>query len=362
MSHEYNNLVPTRALTRRRNGRQQACEPCSRRKVACDHRVPVCSRCKRGRVSEKCVYLPEKRASPAQQQPSPGSSSAGRKTNHAGGDYHENVPAPLPADDATAVGNGNSVQSPSNATTATRRLGNAGYLGATSFSAVLQEAQNSLSSAQMNAAPDSEGVSPADSYLKPHTKTALDKQIFDMAMNILRKIPDRESSYSMFRHFSNPNRAWCHLAAEWLLDSMWTTYGSALECQSQKSAGAPLAKMAESLCHNTAQPWAETETDPREWFDMFSGPSMRWEALGILFIYWSFGAKCFPKNIPIRGTLLPETERTRLRAYYKDCAWRCTELARRSKSCNSIVVWVLWKHSMIESMISGDAGEFRMTD
>jgi hypothetical protein len=44
-------------LPRRRNGKQQACEPCRKAKIACDHVLPVCERCRRRKVVEKCVYL-----------------------------------------------------------------------------------------------------------------------------------------------------------------------------------------------------------------------------------------------------------------------------------------------------------------
>src|SRR5277367_4626713 len=42
---------------RRRNGRPQACEPCRKRKIACDHTLPVCQRCKRRKTASACIYL-----------------------------------------------------------------------------------------------------------------------------------------------------------------------------------------------------------------------------------------------------------------------------------------------------------------
>ncbi len=45
-------------LPRRRNGKEQACEPCRLAKIACDHSLPVCHRCIRRKVPSKCVYLP----------------------------------------------------------------------------------------------------------------------------------------------------------------------------------------------------------------------------------------------------------------------------------------------------------------
>jgi len=44
-------------VPRRRNGKQQACEPCRKAKIACDHGLPVCERCRRRKVPGKCVYV-----------------------------------------------------------------------------------------------------------------------------------------------------------------------------------------------------------------------------------------------------------------------------------------------------------------
>lgn len=67
-SRQTGNLFPSRLrethiekhqnMNYRRNGKLQACEPCRKGKLRCDHHLPVCDRCvKRGRT-EKCVYHP----------------------------------------------------------------------------------------------------------------------------------------------------------------------------------------------------------------------------------------------------------------------------------------------------------------
>lgn len=42
----------------RRNGKEKACEPCRKGKLACDHSVPVCNRCIRRKITSKCMYHP----------------------------------------------------------------------------------------------------------------------------------------------------------------------------------------------------------------------------------------------------------------------------------------------------------------
>ena len=43
---------------RRRNGKQQACEPCRKGKLACGHERPFCQRCVRRKITSRCEYHP----------------------------------------------------------------------------------------------------------------------------------------------------------------------------------------------------------------------------------------------------------------------------------------------------------------
>ncbi|KAF2720008.1 hypothetical protein K431DRAFT_250073 [Polychaeton citri CBS 116435] len=47
-----------KTTARRRNGWLPACEPCRKRKLKCDHNVPVCGRCNRRAGVDKCIYHP----------------------------------------------------------------------------------------------------------------------------------------------------------------------------------------------------------------------------------------------------------------------------------------------------------------
>jgi hypothetical protein len=46
------------ASTSRKNGKQASCEPCRKGKVRCDHRMPICDRCRRRNMSSECWYHP----------------------------------------------------------------------------------------------------------------------------------------------------------------------------------------------------------------------------------------------------------------------------------------------------------------
>lgn len=42
----------------RRNGRIASCEPCRKRKLACDHKRPICIRCEQRGLASQCFYHP----------------------------------------------------------------------------------------------------------------------------------------------------------------------------------------------------------------------------------------------------------------------------------------------------------------
>lgn len=46
------------ASANRKNGKQASCEPCRRGKMRCDHRMPICDRCRRRNIEAECYYHP----------------------------------------------------------------------------------------------------------------------------------------------------------------------------------------------------------------------------------------------------------------------------------------------------------------
>lgn len=54
----------------RRNGKEKACEPCRKGKLACDHTTPICNRCIRRKITAKCIYHPAPMTRPRDSQAS----------------------------------------------------------------------------------------------------------------------------------------------------------------------------------------------------------------------------------------------------------------------------------------------------
>jgi hypothetical protein len=71
----------------RRNGKLQACEPCRKGKMRCDHMMPICGRCAKRSKPDQCVYHP----APLTKAPNPhdtNSDQSSPRVNSFGTAYH----------------------------------------------------------------------------------------------------------------------------------------------------------------------------------------------------------------------------------------------------------------------------------
>ena len=327
MSSEITQASFAQTHLRRRNGRKQACEPCRRRKVACDHGVPVCQRCRRRSTAGDCVYL----------TPSPDAATPSRNRPH------------RPHDMAPPVAHGPTPSTTTDGTPCPGSVRDTGYLGATSFSAVLQETQDNLS---VQGTPYTVDQTP-QTIPRPRQRVTLNQRLAAQALEALENIPERRAAHIIFKQHINPNDGWCRLAAEMLIDSLWTTFSSSLEPNRSLSG---LTEMAETLSTNSQTQLNEDLIDPDEWFQSFSGNNFRWECLGILFTSWAFGA--LPIKIP-NNFITTHQEKRAIFRKFKESAWMCAEMARDTRASNTLLVYLLYKHSLLESIDTGDFSKQR---
>lgn len=290
------------------NGRLRACDPCRRRKVACDHKVPVCSRCLRKNISQSCVYIV------GQARPKGG------------------LPRVTPAqhDVSQDFSMGLSISRlPEN---------NTGYLGATNFSAVFRDSPD-LSTQE----PGVTGFvyqSPVHGQL-------------ETAIAILGRIPDRATCTFLLQNHLHCSDGWSCLAAQLLNESVWTTFGSVLE--ESKRSREDLKRIAYAMFRNSSTTFREDHDDPTTWLQSFSGSSLRWESLGILFTYWALGSKSLINAPEQRETdVLRSHDRRALIIKFKGVARMCIDLCHQGSSTNTLLACLLHKYSIIESVVSGD--------
>lgn len=216
------------------------------------------------------------------------------------------------------------------------------FLGSTSFSAVLNESRGNHDIDRLSSHPEPEDFS--DIY-----PDALARGI-----EVLSQIPDEKTCKTLFSRHTNPNDGWVRLAGTKVSDSMFAHFADTFESRNQ----AKLSSMATLICRNTANALKEG-SDSASWLASFTGGNLRWESIGILFTYWAFGAISSPESDLMfsqapRGKLERKTYMMQMKA----CASSCIALCSHVDRGNPLLVYLLYKHLLLESIVSGDSSKY----
>ncbi|KAK2009316.1 hypothetical protein LZ32DRAFT_590440 [Colletotrichum eremochloae] len=334
-------------LRYRKNGRLQACDPCRRRKVACDHARPVCSNCKRRRRAEPCEYT---MGTPAQARAHAASARTSRSVSVAGS---EAAAEQHGHSTATTLVDRDPERSPigyENHTPAPRRPVReisvhdtlSGHLGFTSWSDVYKDVGNGL----FNHGPEAEkgGAPPLP---KDNTTLAEDVQTLETCLNILRQVPQEHEAKALFDPYSDCHNAFIHPVSKRALDSLYETFGHYLGAARND---AQLSELARILCCNSARPFSEHEPDGEAWMAQFVGRHLRWETVGILFVHWEMKA---------RNTQVSHAGVGRMaygqKSKFRKCIIDCISLARQATAVgNSLLLYLYLRRTIIESIVDGD--------
>ncbi|EHK42515.1 hypothetical protein TRIATDRAFT_137434, partial [Trichoderma atroviride IMI 206040] len=331
-------------LLTRRNGKTQACEPCRRRKVACDHTYPVCLRCSRRRNGAfTCYYLSPDEETPASQ----------KMTIE---DFHlrqliarASSRKDLQSTDASLHSGGHAGPEDKFWSSPAAR-GPLGFFGPTSFSAAYSETETSL--AVHNPLATTEQLSSSDTALVDETIPPSIAEIQDMAgrdqtatriaLRILQAIPMPEAATrTQFPVHVNPNDEWMMMIGKRLIATTWETFGSHLR---DRTDLAKLRELSGTICINTRRILKEDHEDVLEWLESFSGPKLRWEAVGIMFLYAALG------ELQASST----ADSRRLIGHYTEYCSSCITLANVGGSSGSLMLFLLYKRSVLHACMHGD--------
>ncbi|KAF5684523.1 transcription factor [Fusarium circinatum] len=259
-------------LVTRRNGKKQACEPCRRRKVACDHGYPVCRRCrKRANGASACYYA------------LPGKAATATRARHS----QRQVPevSALNSEAAASPAQTRSFGPDDGLWSSPAARPPQGFFGPTSFPAAYQETEASLAAqgpviAEVDT-PSSPTIPAPPSVAEIQSIVNMDQGASQLAVKVLQALPEKPSVYR-----SKPqvglDEDWLASIGDRLLTSTWETFGSHL---SDKANAGKLREMGSRVCINTRKTLREDQDDPSAWIASFSGANLRWEAVGVMFLY-----------------------------------------------------------------------------
>ena len=322
-------------VPRRRNGKHQACEPCRKSKQRCDHTMPVCSRCKRRRVTSECKYAP-----------SPIEVSTKRSTATGVPSSTDVVPS---SDTTVGLRQSEGYEIFAAGSTYVQKCPN-GYLGPTAYSAIFLEQQGKL---------DMGFLDPCKGYYKYtddapicehshnlrvshkigcHTPTAA---AIRLGVDILRAMPSQDICTRLVERYGVFEDIVSHKPTMKIVhQSWWDTYGPYLK---EPQDAAQLFAVSEELCRNA---WsflgAELPRSQKEWVHSCQGHSFRWELLGVLLSMFGLAAMSLPEWDPLFATQEGQcNDRRKFACSMRDLVEGCLLLCDHADNVSTLGVYLL---------------------
>ncbi|KAL3479202.1 hypothetical protein BJX99DRAFT_245031 [Aspergillus californicus] len=230
----------------RRNGTLQSCEPCRKSKIKCDHGRPVCGRCITKRITPRCFYHP----APMTRD----SSSHGR-------------PAKRPR---TETGSEANILSPVSVSAMEPPSVTPGYLGSTSFSAVLSENRTDITFEEDRSL--ARGV-----FFESN-----DRFRSQSGLEVLKFLHQSPICDTLIRKFyaSHLMAAVSNIVIEAILQSIRRVFDG---LDHSKDLEPQLQALVNQIFRNTARLLtSHSEMTVDEYCASFTDKNLRWEAIGII--------------------------------------------------------------------------------
>jgi hypothetical protein len=314
-------------VPRRRNGLREACEPCRRRKLACDHTYPTCMRCQKGkkRMGTQCVY----------------------RSAHIPRDASLTTDATLSSHDL----------SDNYGVPDSDRCSETAYLGSTSIASFVGDAQIHLDISGSSHLLCADGSARTITSSVPDLSNPLNDYQHSLALTIIRCLPHGDTAEMLLKKSFSPVDEWMQPAIEHLMKSVWNTFE--LD-PSTRHYSKSVKSMIQVICANAKTCLQETEDTLRSWYQSYSGRNIRWESLGIIFVTLAVGILRHSSRERTRrqGHIDDRSSRTGQSppvSSYISCVESCLELCGRTRRPNLVLLYLLFKFTHLTSVYYGDA-------
>ncbi|KAH8678187.1 hypothetical protein BX600DRAFT_431479 [Xylariales sp. PMI_506] len=299
-------------------------------KVSCDHTRPVCLRCRKRKQDRLCLYtvtpntlLESGDQALAAAPTARTSASASTSTTPVERSSLADIPPNLAA-------------SPLNEYPQSHARG---YLGYTSYHAVINETASILRGGRR----EPPGRLPMDK-----DPVSIPSRLVQLGVTLLKHLPEPEEAMAMFRGAPMLHDALSYKIARIFLDSFYDYYGESFGPNRDE---ANLEEIARSICINTSRPISDSRPDALDWLEQFTGPNLRWESIGLMAYFLDF------KPTPEHQQKLRNAGS--FGEYYVPLLLEllniCLELCDHFADGNFISIFVCFKRTNLETLLSGDA-------
>lgn len=351
----------------RRNGKKQACEPCRKGKLRCDHKYPFCGRCTRLGVTQKCIYHPapmtnsrklDDRKSPAREKRTtthtqkmgfPASSTTSR--------YQHAATQTTTSDDVQVKTSSKSTKGSEDSSGTWKSQANwkngvyprsSRYYGPTSFQAVFSEEFLFLGDDLRKHPGTWVFGQPLLGRERPNTPSIRRSHV----LKALRNLPSRgscERLASSFKSMHDPTLDRTMLSH--FISALWSEFNDELCLRTPES----LTKISDTLFDNEETPLPPSPDDGVEWLNTFNGSKIRFEMLGVFFCFlglaYHFLQDCDPLLIePENGG----RDRRQMTWRMKECADVCLNMCEAAETVNYLVTSLIFNLKVLESGCTGD--------
>ncbi|KAL2071253.1 hypothetical protein VTL71DRAFT_12488 [Oculimacula yallundae] len=395
----------------RRNGKKQACEPCRKGKLACDHGGPFCGRCVRRKTTAKCIYHPAPMTRPRAplststrpKQPTVGSHNepiqfspppASATANPPFFSPPQAVPRDALLDQLPPSDVNIQVQTTATQTTNTPASATGSHLsargkprglrggwkyseyprsqkfyGPTSFSAIFSENDAKVNKDLLDIGEDKRkhpgawmfGM-PLLGFHRPNGPTEREKQ----TLRALWNLPSKETCEALV---TVPQSLRCpslnYRMMRHCVTTLWATFGSELAAPRperpildwEESGDEPPALLAisDAMFANEEMPLPPDPDDGIEWLNNFTGPKIRFEMMGMLFCFFGLAYLGTQDWDPLFKH--PDNHgRDKKQAAWrmKECANVCLTMCDYSETVNYLVTALILNIKRLETGCTGD--------
>ncbi|KAJ5132444.1 hypothetical protein N7448_006602 [Penicillium atrosanguineum] len=311
----------------RRNGTLQSCEPCRRSKQRCDHERPVCRRCASKRINDQCFYHPapmtRRRLS---DHVIPSRVSSSRLTSQ-------------PASNASSPGSigGGRLYTPLEPPSALP-----GYLGSTSFTAVLAEHRNEIPLEPE----ESTDAYPAVSVDPDRVQSGAEILLLLYSLNDRRQLIERYYRSS-----------WGAVVPKMIMDAILGSIAEIFDGINPNDPKPQLQDLSTRIFQNSSRALKTHQSmTVQEYCNSFIGLNFRWEALGSILTMCGQQLVITPDNDPEFSHESDDPgAKDRLLEQVTVASSVCLSFCDQASSANELLAFLQYTDVMLRTQQYGDS-------